>query len=318
MSKLFLNMPKEFEQFNPEDLLTKLNLTTGQSLDNKTTVDENGLLHSFDDLPSTVYHIVGSSYIFQWHEHGILSRSGNRPFHIQMSRDDYKTYDENYKIHSFNGAPGNITDGSVVKSNMSFKWYQHGKAHRDNDEPAEILIRNGFQRKVYYKADEIHRDFNKPAVTEENRQLWAVVNTLHNSQGSAKIKNFEDLSKKKSISNWYLYGIHLNEEAFCNIKTYQVKQNVPLWVAFLREVKLIDEISITSFTDELGNWNSSLPTSWLLQVFNITEEKWEMFAKKIYKVDTDANYPHDHKLEFKSTRFDQFLAVIKHEETHES
>lgn len=144
--------------------------------------------------------------------------------------------------------------------------------------------------------------------------MWAILGNLHNTTGPAKTKTHEDFLSKTFTQNWYLYGVHLSEENFRNIKTYQAKYKNPLWVAFLREFKLLDDTLLTSFTDEFGNWDSELPTNWLLQAFNVTEEKWDKFAKKVYQTDTKANYRHDGKLEFKPTHFHQFLEVIKHEE----
>jgi hypothetical protein len=321
MPKLFTGLPAEFEQYNPENLIAKTDLINKDKNGYATTCDNNGAYHSYNDLPSLIYKNKRQPvYVFQWHVHGVLSRSGNLPVAVEMSPSSYITYDFANHMHSYNGMPAGINFGlSETGGNTLLKWANHGKLEDSATGPAIIKTWNGFQRKYYHKNGQFHH-IEQPAIVEENNKFWVFASALHNPNGPAKIERLED-SEPYSY-NWFLYGIHLNEQVFNRIKIYQKYKNIPLWVAFLLGVELISSSTISHFTDEFGNWNATLPTNWLLQAFNITEQKWDVFAEKIYRADSSQNvfsYRQDNRLEFEPARFLDWLTIIEYEEklTHQ-
>jgi hypothetical protein len=56
---------------------------------------------------------------------------------------------------------------AITKDNGDYFWYDHGKLHRDGDEPAVYQNKD----KIYYKHGKIHRDDDKPAVIRANGTL---------------------------------------------------------------------------------------------------------------------------------------------------
>lgn len=315
MSKLFNGLPPEFEQYNPENLITKFDLDNRYSPGYTSTFDNNGLFHSYDDLPSEVYNTYsgsGTTYTFHWHQHGVLARSGNRPVRVEISESKYSTLDSNNELHSYNGQPAFMnfsvteTAGSVL-----LKWAEHGCLGKDKDEPSVIKTWNGFHRKYFHKNNEFHRD-NNPALIEENKSLWIVASALHNENGPAKVERFRGDSSFSS--SWYLYGVHLERPVFNAIKAYQASNNIPLWVAFLCVVGLIDAETLSYFTDTSGKWATRLPTKWIWQALNITEQTWDAFASKVYAEDGSKFHNHDTRLEFEPARFLRFVAIVEHEE----
>ena len=70
----------------------------------KCLYDENGKLHSYNDLPAVVA-ITGTKC---WYKHGLLHRENDQP--------------------------------AVTRKRGSKFWYKNGKRHRDNNLPASIFI----------------------------------------------------------------------------------------------------------------------------------------------------------------------------------
>ena len=76
------------------------------------TKNENGELHSYDDLPANVYW--GN---FEWYKNGLLHRDGDLPAYIS-ARGDLEYY-QNGKRHRDNGP-------AVIRKNGTCSWYKHG------------------------------------------------------------------------------------------------------------------------------------------------------------------------------------------------
>jgi hypothetical protein len=284
------------------------------------------LYHSYDDKPSMVYMNNTFRYTFQWHKNGVLFRSENLPFSIEIYKEvaqgiikvSYATFDSNENVHSYNDMPAamssvgpwqTLKDGNL-DYNFLIQWANYGKLIRANDKPTIIRVWKNFPRESYHNGNGYHRD-NNPAIIEENKKLWIVADALHNQEGPAKVERRE--INTPYFFNWFLYGVHLKEPTFNKIKTYQKTKNVPFWVAFLWGVELTNDEAITHFMNNFDNWDSNLPINWILHTLNVTKEKWDTFAEEIFKSDAESSYRQDNRLEFEPARLHRFLAIIEHE-----
>ena len=78
---------------------------------------------------------------------------------------------QNGKLHRDNDQP------AIIRSDGSKEWYQNGKLHRDNDQPA-IICSNGNQ--TWYQNGKLHRDNDQPAIIYPNgKKEWYQNGKLH-------------------------------------------------------------------------------------------------------------------------------------------
>ena len=81
---------------------------------------------------------------------------------------DYRSYNKEGRLHSFNDQP------SVIYSNDAKQWNRDGFIHRDNDKPA-IIWTDG--TKEWRKNGLLHRGNDKPAVIyADDKKAWYVNN----------------------------------------------------------------------------------------------------------------------------------------------
>jgi len=101
----------------------------------KTTRNEKGELHSYNDEPAVI------------------------------SADGDKWWYRNDKIHRDGDKP------AIVMADGSEEWYKDGKRHREGDEPAAVYA---YGDKYWWKNDKRHRDGDKPAIVEANgdKEWW--------------------------------------------------------------------------------------------------------------------------------------------------
>jgi hypothetical protein len=310
MSKFFSDLPPELEQYNPDDFIQELNLTSFNEPLHLNTFDEEGRFHSYDDFPSVIKG-TGGNFSLRWHQHGVLARDENKPLYIKKYKTHWGTYDNKGHLHSYNDMPAEIASNV---DEFIFTWANHGNRERNGDNPSVIRVDDiSGQRAFYFKNNVYHRPHDLPAIEEYGSKFWVILGSLHNEKGPAKITLFSG-STPVERKNWYLYGIYMSEEQFEQICSYQKVHNTPLWVAFLHKFKLIDEKVITHFMDEDGIWNANLPTSWLLQALDVTEETWIIFAAQIYEVYKSA-YKSPSRLEKEPAVYSRFLDIINYEET---
>lgn len=315
MSKFFNGLPPDLEQYNPDNFVQELNLTSFKEPLALTTTDDEGQLHSYDDFPSSIKGSSGN-FSLRWHKHGVLARDEGKPLHVKKYKTHWGTYDANGNMHSYNGMPAEIV--ALLPDSINsfiFKWAKNGMLERAEDKPSLIRSDKGLKRTYYFKANEYHRFNGLPSITDSISNLWVVSGSLHNEKGAAKVALSSIPAGYPYGNSWHLYGIRINEEKFNEIKTYQTVHRTPLWVAFLHSCKLIDDNSIANFIDEAGIWNANLPTNWILQAFNITEDTWNVFATQIYNYDLNTNYIANILVEKEPALYSRFLNIIEYEET---
>jgi hypothetical protein len=67
---------------------------------------------------------------------------------------------------------------AMILMNGTMMWYINGKKHRDNDRPAEI--RPNERKMIWYQNDKIHRNHDLPAmVTVDHTFVWYKYGDIH-------------------------------------------------------------------------------------------------------------------------------------------
>jgi len=185
-------------------------------LGDKCTCDENGLLHSYNDLPA----VIMSNGTQEWHKHGKLHRDNDLPAVVRYdgSKHYYKdnvkytptpdctkdqhgnkyTHDEMGKLHSCNDLP------ACIENEIKY-WYNHGKIHRDNDLPA-IVRPDG--TKFWYQNDK----FIKKQTQLYTKNKW---NNLCSYDENGKLHSYNDkpaLIRPDGTKIWYNHGTKIKEE----------------------------------------------------------------------------------------------------------
>jgi hypothetical protein len=97
---------------------------------------------------------------------------------------------------------------------------------------------------------------------------WSLHKDLHNSNGPSRMKGSQ--SKKE----WYLYDVRLSQETFNNVKIFETEKAVPLWVAFLYVLNVIQDDELELFLKESGSWDTNFPINWVLKIWNVTDENF--------------------------------------------
>lgn len=276
MSKFFKDLPSNMEQYNPEAIPKKWH--------REETFDEDGKLHSYNDLPTKLKlksaretsllfdETPEDVYEFRWYNHGSLYRSGNRPPVIRITKTTYSTLNEERNFHSYNGQPANIKSSTLLGHQFySATWCKNGKAHRKNYLPADIAYnREGILEIETYAVDGVlHRNNSLPCGITLNSKTWMVRGIMHNSEGYA------DALYDTDFYNWILYGVDVTEEGFLEIKKLSETTNIPLWVSFLFSLEFINQEHLKPFMNSDGKWETTLTPSWILNCWNITESMVE-------------------------------------------
>lgn len=308
MLKCFLSLPVEFEQYNP-------NLLRLEDFPTSETRDEQNLLHSFNDKPAMIFKHNKAETEFSWFSHGKSFRP-NKPATIFISENRrYSTHDENGHLHSYDGQPAEIYY-SPVTGRLELTWSNHGKHHRENDLPALItwFDHNASSptpvvETIYYVNGEKHRENELPAYISEDNKIWFVHGSWHNTKGKAAI----DLKEPNRLDGrrWGLYGIEMNQKTFNTIIAYSKKRQVPVWVATLCVLRVVDVKEIKFFKNDAGKWEPNLPVAWVLHAWGVTEQ---IFMKRMYddnRIDIVLKY--DGRLAI--SQLDHFMKVVKFEET---
>jgi hypothetical protein len=271
MSKFFKSLPENLEQYNPEAIPKEWH--------GEKTFDEEGKLHSYNDLPIKVKtdQVMENNFLledetkeeadeFRWYKHGKLYREGNKPPVIQVTESSYATLNEDQEYHSYEGKPANIITPNRVHSYL-ISWWYYGKYHRKGNLPADIVCdTNGsIEIESYYTHGVAHRENNLPCYVTPNSKAWMVQGIRHNSEGPGEVTH------DTNSYNWILYGVDVTKKAFTEIKALSNTTNMPIWGAFLLSLELVTQDHLKPFMNSDGKWETSLPSSWILNCWNITE-----------------------------------------------
>lgn len=189
-----------------------------------TTMDDEGLLHSYNDKPALVLkNKKGQVLKVAWYKHGLYHREC-KPALIKITR----RYNNNgislniitcyYKdgwLHSYNDKPAIIDREQEVQR---FVWYTNG-LHIRHKKPALVIKKNGVikyqqwttnegvrvfrlydnKSKIYFNrlTGQIHRD-DGPAVVTTRHSIWYKNEKIHNDFGPAVVLT-ETESKEKLL-----------------------------------------------------------------------------------------------------------------------
>jgi hypothetical protein len=313
--KHFKNFPAEFEQYNPD--------TIEQYATGYETFDENRKLHSYNDEPSyAIVYAPGERQVVYWHSHGELDRPDNKPVSIstvqgyQYRTKDvlgylYRTNDEQGNSHSYNDLPATM---ELRDDRFILTWLSHGKKHRDNGLPAEIVCKISpslgsfiLDEENYYLDGEKHREGELPALDGASVRTWYVKDTRHNTCGSAYSKDYSNV--QTHYEQWYLYGVQFAEQLFNNFKHVETTYNVPSWVAFLIIFEMVTLKDVEIMREEEFKCNLDIPFVWVLRSLGITEEtfldKLKTFAdNNRFKINfVNTSFP-------KRSHFETFVRVV--------
>lgn len=281
MPKLFKNICAEFDQYNPEDDFTHL--------EDGETFDEDGLLHSFDDLPSQV---SSSEYegnrFFLWHSHGKLFRGNDKPVSITYGDNAYSTINANHSFQSYGGKPSRIAYDKNNKMIFA-SFYKEDGLHRENGLPAQLIFhKTGCLETKFYENNRMHRDGGLPALFTGLEELdgtkqWVIKGYKHREDGPAILYPTTASNRDK----WFLFDIQVSETQFAAVKNVQKEKDIPLWLAFLSILKIVEEVQMNFFLE--SNLHNELSLEWSLKSLGVTDELFKQSIIELRKTQ-DINY----------------------------
>ena len=112
------------------------------------------------------------------------------------------------KVHSNDEPVFDVQNVSSKPNDGEQQWYQNGKFHRDNDQPAIILndeILND-ETQIWYQNGNRHRDNDLPAIMwSDGTQEWYQNGKLHRDNNLPAIINSDGKME------WYMNGIRQEE-----------------------------------------------------------------------------------------------------------
>jgi hypothetical protein len=296
MRKHFKKLPKDLDRYNPIKMNLNASLTSGIH-------DENNLLHSYNGDPALL-KITGQERAVSWYSHGVLAREEDKPCRIFFGEGYYETFNENNNLHSYGENPATIGTYDDGQS-YSVEWKQDGILHRDNDKPARLFYTNGFiENEFYFVNGQEHRSNGQPAVVSPQVTAWYVCGRLHNKNGLAFVNSG---SSFVSDSKYGLYGVELSLEAFERIKETEWDKNVPIWVAFLSEFKLINDDQLEAFAAK--TWEYSLPLTWQLRMLDISNQKFVEAVRSQTRNDKRIKFQIQRNTQ--PLKLDSFIAIVK-------
>lgn len=298
---MFPTFADNLEQYNPEAFPIKLQYR-------KKTYDKDGNYHSYNDMPMFVSSNRDNPLFYRlaWYSHGKKYREGNKPVSITLENGTYATYDENDKLHSYDGMPSSIEHDEILNY-LDLQWHNHGMLHRDNDKPASISGSPKDYMEVYYQNDMVHRENFLPAIVKGEEKTWFIQDILHNVEGFAALSP-KSLYYPQGITDHGLYGVVLPEETFQTVKVFAETTNAPLWLSFFVTLGIVEVEQVNSLTNsDTGKFESVFPINWLLHFWNITNET---FTEKVNKLDNIYFYE-THKPDFNLL---SLLKVVEHED----
>jgi hypothetical protein len=325
MAKFFANLPAILEPFNPEAI--PLSWYVSSIPDNYYEDHEGEKLHSVNDLPIVMDEVpdlktllpsgivAGQCQEFHWYDKGKIRRPGDNPPVIRVTEYAYTTLDENGDLHSYNDMPASFTklqNNIYGNATYDLEWLEHGKPHRENDLPAKVIFNNeGYDDgeidfESYWSHGTVHRSNSLPCEVAPEFETWAVQGIIHNAEGYAEALHDIDCYE------WALYGVRLSEEAFLEIRTLSNKANMPIWAAFLFSLEVITQTHLNAFMNSDGKWETNLPTSWILNFWNVTEKVFESKIDDLRISGSNTNRWFD--LNRNNVLFTTFLRVLQSEE----
>lgn len=277
MVKLFPTIPEPFRYLVPDAPF----YVEYDNWDLKATFDEDGLLHSYNDIPMRMNYparlgtgIWENCMEFNWYSHGRISRGEGLSPHIMISPNAYSTSDGDKYLQSYGGMPSRIAT-SLEGTHFSFDWHKDGYQHRDDGLPASVIydLEGNLYREIFYVNDLQHRSYSLPSDDSETCKEWRVQGVLHNTLGSAV--RFIDKS-----GNMNAHGIEISETDFNAIKSLASHKRMPLYISFLVNMKITTLEHLDAFMDDAGAWKTSIPLDWVLRALNVTDEIFDEKTKE--------------------------------------
>ena len=132
----------------------------------KETRNDNGELHSFNDLPAIVY----SDGTKIWYKDGLVHRDNDLPAVIMS--DGTKKWCKNGLVHRDNDLP------AIINYNGTMIWYRNGKLHRDTG-PA-IIFNDGTKSYFLKHIEYSFHEWLKLTSLSEEQKLYLVLEHEYN------------------------------------------------------------------------------------------------------------------------------------------
>jgi hypothetical protein len=303
MSKHFKTFPPAAEQYNPAAIKESDLLFSH-------TFDEAGRRHSVDGNPATFAEHGGDKRL-SWFNHGVLSGGNDKPSIINFQDNFYETYNEALQPQSYDGKPSGITS-SVQEQIYTLEWRNKGLLHRGNDEPARIIYEVGTIVKEIYVLHGIkHRSGGKAAMVSSDEKIWYVQGQLHNPNGLAHKNMKSDLPYDNKYG---LYGVELPPAAFKRIKKLEQDKKIPLWVAFLAELNLIENEQLEILNVEETIWDYSISLLWQLHTLGINSENFFIAVEE--KAKKHKFFTFHSRSSRRAGKLEGFIDIVQFERAH--
>lgn len=184
------------------------------------------------------------------------------------------------------GLPHSINDHSAEEIyDDNYIWYKHGQIHRDNDLPA-MVNKEDKHYQVWAQNDYVHRDDGKPALLSRESWKWYNRGLLHRLEGPANIRwDHREIPKHRNVetspirySVWGLYGVAIPLETYQKVIAYATEQGCPVWISWFHFCEIFKDEDIEVLKNASSEWKTLLPTSWVFNLYNITDRK----IRKVY------------------------------------
>jgi hypothetical protein len=127
----------------------------------------------------------------------------------------------------------------VVFANGDQAWYQHGKLHNDNDQPA-IIRANG--DRFWYQHGHLHRNGDQPAVIyADGRRAWCQHGLVHRDGDQPAVIDADGRQA------WYQYNPHSVRLAKKEIALERHKISIQNKVTNECRISMINRACMNSF-----------------------------------------------------------------------
>lgn len=136
----------------------------------KTTRNDNGELHSFNDEPSSITYRGNKIESMAWHKNGVLHRIGKPALVCYDFKETLSniTYYHEGVLHREDGPALIYYDFNGMIEEQ--QWVLHGLSQSINHKPAKIKYHNGIAYQVSYHNKSLVHRVNYPAILTFDRK----------------------------------------------------------------------------------------------------------------------------------------------------
>jgi hypothetical protein len=123
--------------------------------------------------------------------------------------------DRNGLMHRIDGPAEIIEETNTHDKRIHYTWYRHGQCHRDNDEPADIVEKDGVVIERHWFTDDVHHREVGPAEIVEDEEgvleSWMYHGVAHRPDGGPTLINRTRAGQLLNRSYSHQGGTHRDE-----------------------------------------------------------------------------------------------------------